>query len=231
MSKPDKEISTQKRFEDAFKAEVNRLWQEANGTPAAAAVIYDKKAAAVQLRITFSKDTSDSEVTASVERFLALCKKKTHLRSLVTSNQKASGSKGTGTSDDAPVPKTLQDAIGFAQPATVELIRLIPIVKEGLHSLAGRLEDAYRHCNRIKSLGVVSHELGAISRDLAAIKENITNLTSLIKGFDVFDRTETVFLDDEANYWLGIGKECLGLERFIGAGLGKLEDALQRLID
>ncbi len=61
------------------------------------------------------------------------------------------------------------------------------------------------------------------------VKDVLDGLQELIEHFIIFDRTEEVFLDGEANYWLKQAKDCFNLERTEDVRLGKLEAELERL--
>jgi hypothetical protein len=189
MSELNEEILKQ-RIEAALNAEINRLWREAKGAPAATAVRYDAIAKTVQLHITFAEETSDTEATASVQRFLKFFEDiGSPLKAYVTTKNKrpkiAPGANPTK-------PKPLNEAIGFAKPATLELIRLVPMIREGLHSLQTRYTKAIDECARLSSLQIVSHDLGAITKALIEIKDVLDGLQELIEHFIIFDASTVI---------------------------------------
>jgi hypothetical protein len=111
MNKSDKKGSFE-HFEKAFRAEVNRIWKEGNGAPTATAIKFDKKAKAIRLNFSFADDISNSEATASVQRFVALFEE-TALKRDVRSETKESSALEAAPSKDVAASISLSASIGF----------------------------------------------------------------------------------------------------------------------
>jgi hypothetical protein len=95
--------------------------------------------------------------------------------------------------------------------------------------LQTRYTKAIAECARLSSLQIVNHDLGAMTKALLEIKDVLDGLQELIEHFIIFDRTEAVFLDENADYWLKQAKDCFDLERTQDVRLGNLEAAIERL--
>jgi hypothetical protein len=218
MNELNNEMPNSKRIEAALNAEVNRIWREANSVPAATAVRYDEIAEAYQLEISFNEQTTDTEAKASVQRFIELVNEHTTLKVVLATARTRKA-------------KTLEEgmSVGFATPETVQFVRLIPFIREGLESLFTSYTKAIAKCGRLTEQGTVNEELQAISEALAEVLDVLGELKSLVGHFRLFDRTEALFLDDEAKVWIDLAHECLKIERKQGARLLELEGRLERL--
>lgn len=207
-----------KHIEAALNAEVTRIWREANSVPAATAVRYDEIAEAYQLEISFSERTTDTEARASVQRFMKLIDKNESLKIVLAMTKTRQ-------------PKTLEEgmSVGFASPETVQLVRLIPFIREGLESLSTRYNDAIHKCERLSAERAADHELELITEALAEVMDVLGELNRLVGHFTLFDRTEALFLDSEAKDWLHLAQEVLYVERKQCARLFKLEERLECL--
>lgn len=230
MSK-SKNNSVEMMVKEAFSAEIKRLWKAAKNFPAEADIKIDAKTREIAVQFRFAEDISSAEVKASMERFIALFEEAAS-KSGIKTERTSETSREAVAPKSAAASKTLNESIGFAQPATVALIRLIPMLREGLESLYSRLAEANENCLQIRRLGVVNHRLGGISKSLGELKGNVDNLAPLIKRFDLFDKTEAAFIESkDADFYHDQGRECLGIARFLGAKLDELENQLTAFLN